>query len=170
MGFSPLGGLPMAARSGDLDPMVVLELIRELGDLDEVERMLARRSGLLGMTGFADMRTVLQRESDGDPRAGIGLALFVRNVVMTTGAYFTLLGGEGALVFGGGIGTHSAEIRHRVSVGLAAWNVELDGARNQAGRPGRISQEGSRPVYVFETDEERIIAHSTWVALRAGDA
>ncbi|UCE87360.1 MAG: acetate kinase [Deltaproteobacteria bacterium] len=162
MGFSPLGGLPMATRSGDLDPGIPLALLRRGHDAAQVEDLFTRRSGLLGMAGSADLREVLAAAAaaGGGARARVAVALFVRRIVALTGAYFTLLGGRGALVFGGGIGTHSAEIRRRVADGLAAWNVTLDPARNAAGEPGRISVESSRPVYVFETDEESQIARS----------
>jgi acetate kinase len=160
MGFSPLGGLPMATRTGDLDPAISLELLRRGYDPVEVEDLLTRRSGLLGMAGTADMREVLEAEAGGDERARVAVALFVRRVVSLTGAYLTLLKGRGALVFGGGIGTHSAEIRRRVTEGLATWNLELDSERNAAGAPGLISVVSSRPVYVFETDEETRIARS----------
>lgn len=166
MGFSPLGGLPMATRSGDLDPSVVLELLRRGYAPQDVDEMLTHRSGLQGLAGAADVRDVLRAESRGDARASVALALFVRQIVALVGAYLTLLRGVGAVVFGGGIGTHSAEVRSRVSSGLSAWGVELDPARNSEGR-GRISREDGRPVYVFETDEERLIARSVH-ALQSG--
>lgn len=167
MGFSPLGGLPMATRSGDLDPGVVLALLRRNPDVGAVEELLGRRSGLLGMAGSADLRDVLAAEAGGDERARVAVALFVRRVVSTAGAYLTLLRGRGAVVFGGGIGTHSAEIRRRVCAGLEAWGVALDPERNAAGTPGRISTDASRPTYAFETDEETLIARSTARLLRS---
>ena len=169
MGFSPLGGLPMATRSGDLDPGVVLGLLRQGYGVEELEDMLTRASGLHGMTGASDMREVLRAEAEGDERAAVAVALFVRRVVALVGAYFTLLRGHGALVFGGGIGTHSAEIRARVAAGLCAWNVDLDRDRNASGAPGSISRDGTRPVYGFETDEERPIARSAFALLEPGD-
>ncbi len=161
MGFSPLGGLPMATRSGDLDPGVLLTLLRNGMSASDLENLLTRQSGLLGITGSADMRDVLAAETRGDERARVGLALFVRSVVAVVGAYLTLLEGRGALIFGGGIGTGSHELRQRVSAGLTAWNVTLDADRNASGVPGLISSSSSRPVYVFETDEETRIAQST---------
>ena len=84
----------------------------------------------------------------------------MRRIVTTVGAYLTLLDGRGALVFGGGIGARSAEIRARVAAGLRAWDVELDAARNAVGSPGRISRDGTRDVFVFATDEESLIARA----------
>jgi len=160
MGFSPLEGLCMATRCGDLDPGVVLELWRRGHEREEVEALLARRSGLQGLAGSDDLRKVLHAQTAGDERADAAVELFVRRIVTTVGAYLTLLGGRGALVFGGGIGAGSPEIRERVGRGLAAWNVALDPERNAAGAPGRLSAEGTRPVYAFDTDEERPIARA----------
>lgn len=167
MGSSPLGGLPMATRSGDLDPGVVLELLRRGRDAAELTRLLGERSGWLGMAGSADLREVLRAEASGDERSRVAVALFVRRVVSLVGAYWTLLGGRGALVFGGGIGTHAAEIRRRVVEGLSAWNLELDAAANAAGAPRRITTPSSRPAWVFETDEETPIARDVWRVLAA---
>jgi acetate kinase len=162
MGFSPLEGLVMATRSGDVDPSIVLELIDRGESPAEVRELLCRKSGLEGIAGDADLRKVLAAEAGGRERARVAVALFVRRIVMRVGAYLTLLGGRGSLVFGGGIGTHSAEVRRRVADGLAAWNVALDPERNrEPGVRGLISRPATRPVYVFETDEERLIARET---------
>jgi acetate kinase len=104
---------------------------------------------------------LLARESGGDDKAGLALRLFVRRIAMTVGAYLTLLGGRGAIVFGGGIGTNSAAIRARVGAALQAWGVSLDTNQNETGTPGEISAPGTRPVWVFSTDEEREIAEET---------
>jgi acetate kinase len=165
MGFSPLGGLPMATRSGDLDPAVVLELFRRGWKLEELEDLLSRRSGLLAMGGSADMRELLRSEAAGGERASVALRLFVHRIVALVGAYLTLLRGRGALVFGGGIGTNSPDIRSRIAAGLTCWDIELDPARNASGAPGQISTPRSRPVYVFETNEERLIARSAYRVL-----
>ena len=109
---------------------------------------------------------MLQAEEAGDRRAALAVDVFVRRIVTTVGAYLTLLGGRGSLVFGGGIGTNSAEIRRRVAAGLRAWDVVLDSDRNLAGSPGRISKTGFRGVYVFETNEERLIARAAASTLR----
>jgi len=161
MGFSPLGGLPMATRSGDLDPGTLLELLRQGHDAAGLRELLGRRSGWLGLAGSADLRAVLRAEAAGDERARVAVALFVRRVAATVGAYLTLLGGRGALVFGGGMGAGSAEVRRRVVAGLAAWELDLDPERNEAGGPGRITRDGSpRAAWVFETDEETPIARA----------
>ena len=158
MGYTPLEGLVMATRSGDIDPAIVLTLAREGYTADEIDEQLNRRSGLSGLAGSSDMREVLKGAAGGDAGASLALELFAYRIVLTIGAYLTLLEGHGAIVFGGGIGQHAPEVRARVAEGLAAWNVALDSTLNAAGRPGRVSTGESRPVYVFETREEPMIA------------
>jgi acetate kinase len=160
MGFTPLEGLVMGTRSGDVDPGLVLYLLRQGRSLDDVEDLLEKRSGLVGVGGSADMRELLRAEAGGDPRAALAIAIFVRRIAATVGAYFTLLEGDGRLVFGGGIGENSPAIRERVAAGLSAWGVRLDLDRNAANSPGRISSVDSRPAYVVRTDEETVIARA----------
>jgi acetate kinase len=169
MGFTPLEGLVMATRSGDVDPAVVLRLARAGHHPDELETLLTRRSGLYALCGRTDMREILTAAQGGDEAAELAVALFCHRVVLTVGAYLTLLQGEGALVFGGGIGTHSPTLRERIVRGLGAWGVELDPVRNHDGGRGRISATGSRPVYALATDEASVIAravahHLGWAA------
>jgi acetate kinase len=161
MGFSPLEGLVMPSRSGSLDPTVVLHLIRSGRSPDEVEALLDRSSGLLGVGGSSDVRALLAAEADGDARAALALELFVHRIALVVGGYWTLLGGAGALVFGGGIGAGSAEIRRRIAAALRAWDVLLDDERNAGGPPGRLSPPDARGVYAFHTDEESPIARET---------
>jgi acetate kinase len=160
MGFTPLEGLVMTTRAGDIDPALVVYLLRQGRSADEVEDLLLRRSGMLGIAGSDDMRHLLQAEANGDQRAAFAIELFVHRIVMTVGAYFTLLGGAGALVFGGGIGENAAEIRSRVTAGLSAWGFAIDSELNARGRPGRISSPASPPVYAMRTDEELHIARA----------
>lgn len=170
MGFGPLGGLVMATRSGNIEPAAILHLCGQGRPVSWVEEQLTTRSGLLGLGGSSSVPELLRREAAGEERARLALAVFVRSVVLTAGAYLTLLDGEGALAFGGGIGFGSPEIRARVAEGLAAWGVALDAERNEAGAGGRISRPRSRPVYAFETDEEAVIAHGVAKLLSAGMA
>ncbi|MFW6193360.1 MAG: acetate/propionate family kinase [Gemmatimonadota bacterium] len=161
MGATPLEGLVMPARSGDVGPGALLRMIPEAGGPERLEEVLAGGSGLKGLAGSADVRELLDREREGDGDAELALAVFVRRIVQTTGAYLTLLEGDGGVVFGGGIGSNSAEIRARVADGLRAWDVELDPGLNEGPAEGRISPPGRRPVYAFTTDEERLIARDT---------
>lgn len=157
MGYSPLEGLVMATRCGNLDPAIVVALARAGYEPDRIDNLLNRESGLLGVAGESDMRNLIEAAQQGDEAAQLALEMFVRRIVSTVGAYLTLLNGEGVLVFGGGIGTRSAEIRSRVVSALSCWDMQLDPDRNRAGN-GQISVAGSRPVFALETDEESLIA------------
>lgn len=173
MSFTPADGLLMATRAGSLDPGAVLYLLRRGMSVDAVEDLLYHRSGLLGVSGVsADMRELIGPErlregtdtrlqASGDPRAAEAVDLFVYRVGRELGSLAAALGGLDALVFTGGIGENSAEIRARI-VASAGWlGAELDPAANASGGP-RLSPPGSRvSVWVLPTDEERTIARHT---------
>lgn len=174
MGFTPLEGLVMGTRSGDLDPSIVSYLCdREKVEASEVERWLNERSGLLGVSGRTnDMRELLHMAAQ-DERAGLAIELFCYRVRKYIGAYLAVLGGAEAVVFGGGIGEHSPEIRSRICAGMEWCGLLLDADRNSAavdlppGNAVRISQDGSRlAVYVVADDEETEIARETVRCLR----
>lgn len=169
MGATPLEGLVMPARSGDVGPGALLRMAREARGPEHLEEILSHDSGLRGLGGSDDVRELLARERDGNEDAELALAVFVRRIVQTTGAYLTLLDGDGGIVFGGGIGSNSAEIRRRVAAGLGAWDVDLDPSRNEDPGEGRLSRPGSRPVHAFTTDEERLLARETARVVRERD-
>jgi acetate kinase len=159
MGFTPTGGVVMGTRSGDLDPGVLVHLMRtERMTAEQIEDLVNRRSGLLGVSGTSsDMRDLLGRERD-DPRAGEAVALFCYQVKKAIGSFAAVLGGLDTLVFAGGIGENSPEVRSRICDGLAFLGITLDDARNAANAPV-ISAEGSTlAVRVIRTDEEIMIA------------
>ncbi len=158
MGFTPLEGLVMGTRSGDVDPGVLIHLLRSGVGLDELEIGLRQHAGILGMAGTADVRALLVEVERGEGRATRALDLFVHRIVLTVGAYLTLLGGPRPLVFGGGIGENAPLIRARIVAGLAAWGMALDALANEGGTAGRISTRGATPVYVVPTNEEAEIA------------
>jgi acetate kinase len=169
MGFTPLEGLVMGTRSGDVDPSVLEFLSHKEGlTLSEIDTLLNKQSGLLGISGLTgDMRDLLAEEAEnGDRRARLAIELFCRRVRKYVGAYYTDLGGTDALVFTGGIGENSSVIRERICAGLGVLGLELDAERNaeRAGRTGprEISREGSRlRAYVIPTNEELVIARDT---------
>jgi len=166
MGFSPLGGLMMGTRAGDLDPGVVLYLLRErrytFGELDE---LLTLRSGLQGVSETsADMQKLLERRSN-DSAAAEAVELFVYQVKKYIGALVTVLGGLDTLVFTGGIGEHAAPVRWEIAQGFAFLGVELDQKRNAAGE-AVVSTEGSRVVVrVITAKENLMVARHTWTTL-----
>jgi acetate kinase len=160
MGYTPLEGLVMTTRCGDVDPAIVLRLMRAGFGADRIENDLMRRSGLHALCGLSDMREILAAESGGNDDARFALELFCHRIILTVGAYFTLLGGDGALVFGGGIGTNSPQIRERIVRALGSWGCELDADWNARNEPGRISTQRSRPVFALQTNEEVVIARA----------
>jgi acetate kinase len=160
MGFSALDGLPMGTRCGRLDPGVLLYLMRgkRMG-VDEIEDLLYKGSGLLGISGISnDLRDLLQSP---ESRAVKAIDYFVYRIGQELGALAATLGGLDALIFTAGIGEHSPEIRQRVCQNAAWLGIELDQGANEAGRQC-ISRPGTSPsVWVVPTDEERMIALHT---------
>jgi len=178
MGFTPLEGLVMGTRSGDLDPAVVGQLVRREGlSVDDVERLLNERSGLLGVSGLShDMRELLSAaEGDPDSRAALALDVFCYRVRKYIGAYLAVLGGADALVFGGGIGERSAIIRARICDGMDWCGIRLDPLRNETAvnlAPGDAMKIGAEDAqvacYVAGVDEEVEIARATRDCVRKG--
>jgi acetate kinase len=157
MGFTPLDGLVMATRCGSIDPGAVLQLIlREGLSAAEVERMLARESGLLGVSGTSgDMRVLLAAD---DPRAAEAVELFCYQAAREAGSVATALGGLDAIVFTAGIGEQAAPIRRRIAERLGWLGLELDQEANDRHGP-LITTAGSRVAgWVIPTDEEGVIA------------
>jgi acetate kinase len=168
MGFTPLEGLVMGTRSGDLDP-AILDFIsaKEGMSIREIDTMLNKQSGLLGVSGLtADMRELLAEESEhADRRARLAIDLFCYRVKKYLGAYLAAMNGADAIVFSGGIGENSPDVRERICRGLDWLGFSLDPAKNaaMAGKEGRIDRDGSRvELWVIPTDEELLIARDTW--------
>jgi acetate kinase len=160
MGFTALDGLPMGTRCGDLDPGVVIYLARERGmSMDQIESLLYRQSGLLGLSGLSnDMRELLASDA---PDARLAVDYFVYRVARGVGGLAGALGGLDALVFTAGIGENSLEIRARVCWRLGWLGLDFDPEANVAGA-ARISRPGSRvSAWVVPTDEELMIARHT---------
>lgn len=162
MGFSTLSGLPMGSRSGDVDPGVLLYLLRERGlDPATLQHMLYEQSGLVALSnGTADMQLLLARRND--PDATEAVEFFCHQARRQLGALTASLGGIDRLVFTGGIGAKAPAVRERICEGLGYLGVTLDTKQNSAGEP-IISAPGS-PVVVeaFDTDEEQAIADHVW--------
>jgi acetate kinase len=167
MGLTPLEGLVMGTRSGDIDPSAVTYLAGVLDvDAEEIVRRLNRESGLLGVSGVSnDMREVRAAAASGDPAATLALALFAYRLAKHVAGLVVALGSLDALAFTGGIGEHSAETRADVVALLGFLGLALDEEANaQDGRAtrGRISPDGAAPaVLVVPTDEELLIARDT---------
>ncbi|MBI2998287.1 MAG: acetate kinase [Deltaproteobacteria bacterium] len=165
MGFTPLEGLVMGTRSGDLDPAIVGFLSKkERLSVAEVEALLNERSGLLGISGRSkDMRELLQR-APSDARSGLAVEIFCHRARKYLGAYLAVLGGADALIFSGGIGENSPEVRAQICAGMDWCGLQLDPELNQSriGTEGLISPATAElPAYVIPVDEERVIALET---------
>jgi acetate kinase len=168
MGFTPLEGLVMGTRSGDVDPALVAHLAEREGvSAATVVEWLNERGGLLGLGGAADVRDLLGREAT-DPDARLALDVFCHRARKYVGAYLAVLGGADAIVFSGGIGERAPEVRARICAGLQWFGLALDPARNAAtmGRDGSIAMEGTGlGAWVITVDEEQIIAADTVATL-----
>lgn len=177
MGFTPLEGLVMGTRSGDVDPSLVSYLSkREKVEPAEVERWLNERSGLLGLSGRSnDMKELLRAaDKEQDKRSELAIDLFCYRVRKYLGSYLAVLGGAEAIVFGGGIGENAPEIRRRICADIDWCGCRLDSDRNHAAvglKPGsaaKISTDDSRVgIYVVAADEETWIAKETARCVRA---
>lgn len=172
MGFTPLEGLVMGTRCGDLDPALPAHLAVHLNlSCDEVERLLNTESGLRGLCGDGDMRAIERRMADGDAEARLAFELFCYRIRKYVGAYHAVLNGIDALVFTAGIGEHSAAVRAAVCDQLDALGIEVDVTRNaRVGEATTISPPDARvTVLVVPTDEERQIAAATQQCLTNGN-
>lgn len=162
MGLTPLQGLVMGTRSGDVDPAIPAHLARVAGLAPEdVDHALNHASGLLGLAGANDLREVGRRAAGGDPDARLALDVYCYRIRCYVGAYYAALGRVDAVVFTAGVGEHSAEVRARALAGLHALGIVVDPARNEAATEGPrlISPDGAAvAVLVVPTDEEREIA------------
>ncbi|GAB3156110.1 acetate kinase [Micromonospora sonneratiae] len=163
MGMSPLEGLVMGTRSGDLDPTVIFHLRREGGfSVDDIDDLLNHRSGLLGLTGANDMREVLARRADGDAAATLAFDVYCRRITGYVGAYYALLGRVDAITFTAGVGEHAAPVRAAALAGLDRLGIAVDPQRNAGTGDRVISPPDSEvTVCVIGTDEEREIALQT---------
>lgn len=162
MGFTPLEGLVMGTRSGDIDPSVPLFLQQTAGmTASEVESLLNKKSGLLGISGVSDMRELLSRSDAGNEYASLALDMFCTRAKKYLGAYLTW-GIPHAIIFTGGIGENSPEIRERITAGLGHLGISISADKNLLPSPdGLISAENSTAIFVVETDEELMIARET---------
>lgn len=167
MGFTPLEGLIMGTRSGDLDPAVLLHIMakEEIG-ATEASALLNKHSGLLGLSGLSnDMRTLLEAEASGDARARRAVDVFAYRLRKYIAAYVGVLGGVDALAFAGGIGENSPPVRARSVRGLEAMGLSVDSKLNEGarGQEAQISPAGAGPrVFVVPTNEELLIARDTF--------
>jgi acetate kinase len=172
MGLTPLEGLAMGTRCGDIDPSAVFHLMAwEHLSVEEIDVLLNQRSGLLGLSGESnDMRTLLSQSASGDARAALAVEVFCYRIRRYLGTYSAVLNGADAVIFTGGIGENAAAIRARACSALDSLGIEIDPALNDSasGREMDISKTAARTrVWVVPTNEELLIARDTFRCITA---
>ena len=174
MGLTPLEGLVMGTRTGDIDAAVVIHLSRNAGmSIDEIDDLLNKRSGMKGLTGHNDMREVHRLIAAGDVDARVGLDVYVHRLRKYVGAYAAVMGGLDALSFTAGVGENDAVVRAETGAGLGFLGIEIDPASNamRSDAPRLISPDGaSVAVMVIPTDEEMAIALETMSLVADSDS
>jgi acetate kinase len=172
MGLTPDGGVVMGTRPGDLDPGVVLYLLRkEEGGVDGVERMLNREAGMLALSGMKnDVKALREAAENGEENAVLALTVFTRSVRKAIGGYAWLLGGLDAVIFAGGVGEHDAKTRSEVLRGLEGLEVALDDAANNGRGKGmrRVDAGTKIQVWVVPAEEDLMIAEHVMRMVREG--
>jgi len=167
MGFSPLPGLIMGTRSGDIDPAVIFYLSERLGmSVPEIDRLLNKQSGLLGLTGANDARDIQARSEAGDAAAALALEMYAYRIKKYIGAYTAVLGRVDAIIFTAGVGQNSPAVRQLVCANLEPLGIALDEAKNAAGVTGTVSEiqkeNGRVKILIIPTNEELEIARQTY--------
>lgn len=170
MGLTPLEGLVMGTRSGDVDPAVIFHLARVGGmSIDEIDTLLNKKSGLIGLCGDNDMREIRRRIDEGDERAKLAFDIYIHRLKKYIGAYYAVLGSVDAVAFTAGVGENAAPVREAAVAGLESLGLAVDGALNavRGDEPRLISPVGARvAVAVVPTDEELEIATQTYALVR----
>lgn len=166
MGLTPLEGLVMGTRSGDLDPAALVHLSRRAGySIDDLDALLNTRSGLKGLAGRSDMRDILAGREAGDAAATLAFDVYIHRLRAYAGSYIAQLGGVDVISFTAGVGENAAAVRAEAMATLGFAGVEIDHGRNAARQRGvrRISTDASRvAVLVVPTNEELEIARQTF--------
>ncbi|MFE0048141.1 acetate kinase [Streptomyces albireticuli] len=171
MGLTPLEGLVMGTRSGDIDPAVIFHLARNGGmSVDEIDSLLNKKSGLIGLCGDNDMREIRRRVDEGDERAALAFDVYVHRLKKYIGAYYAVLGKVDAVAFTAGVGENAAPVREAAVAGLEELGLAVDAGLNavRADEPRLISPEYARvAVAVVPTDEELEIATQAYALVSA---
>ena len=170
MGFSPLSGLVMGTRSGDIDPSIIFHLINQLGfGPEEVNNLLNKKSGMLGLTGYPDMRDIGKAVQEGHKDAEIALEIYAYRIKKYIGAYAAVLNGLDAIVFTAGVGENDMNTRRRVCHEMQFLGIHLDEKKNKTSSTAiREINSGDSPVkiLVVPTNEELEIANQCYELLQ----
>lgn len=166
MGFGPLSGLIMGSRSGDIDPTVILYLVNDLGyDIKQVSELLNKQSGMLGLTGFSDMRDITKAIGAGDQNAKLAYDMYAYRIKKYIGAYTAAMNGLDAIIFTAGVGENDAKIRELACENMEYLGITIDKTQNAIRLPGlrEISSESSKvKVLIVPTNEELEIANQCY--------
>ncbi len=160
-GISLQCGIPQNNRAGDIDPYIIFHLLNKGYSVEQLDKMLQKESGLLGISGISnDLRDLQDAAEKGNQRAQLAIDIYCYSIRKYIGSYLAVLNGCDAIVFGGGIGEKSSLIRKMVLSDMENLSIELDETKNINAKPGdEISKEGSKTrIFIVETDEERIVA------------
>ena len=170
MGFGPLSGLVMGTRSGDIDPSIIFHLVNQLGfSLDQVNNLLNKNSGMLGLTGFSDMRDILRAKAAGDEHARLAYELYTYRIKKYIGAYAAVLNGLDAIVFTAGVGENDATTRRMVCAQMDYLGITLDEQKNEerSATIREVSVEGSPvKILIVPTNEELEIVKQCYALLQ----
>lgn len=164
MGYSPLPGLVMSTRSGDLDPEIVLELVRREGSTDKVSELLNTQSGLIGLSGFSsNLEEIIEESEKGNSQCNLAYAVYAHRLKIFLGAYSWLLNGADMIIFTDDIGTKSWKLRDKVCSEVENLGIEIDKSKNRNAPPNQatlVSSSASKTqIWVIPTDEEIVIYH-----------
>lgn len=167
MGFTPLEGLPMGTRSGDIDPGLLSFLAtQEDMSLGQVDTMLNKQSGLFGLTGYSDMRLIIEKSNEGDKRCQLARKVLPYKMAKYMGAYYGILGKLDAIVFTAGLGENDFDMRKRVCKHLSHFGIELDIDKNEKNDLFITTKNSKIPVLVIPTNEELMIAKESFEVLK----
>jgi acetate kinase len=165
MGLTPLEGLVMGTRCGDIDPAILFYLAQNGYEFDKLNDLCNKKSGVLGVSGLSnDMRTLIDKSADGHDRAALAIDVFCYRVKKYIGAYHAVLGRLDAIVFTGGIGENAVLVREKICAGLEPLGIEIDRTKNEqaSSEERRVDAGGNVAVLVVPTDEEGVIAADTY--------
>jgi acetate kinase len=169
MGMTPLAGLIMGSRCGDIDPAIPIYLQQQGMPLEEVDKLLNKRSGLIGIANENDMRHLLTRLKEGDESAELAIAMYVYSIQKTIGGYLTQTPSLDALIFTGGVGENAAPIREKIITALSHMGFTIDNQQNDGntGADCRNISANEQPILVIRGDEEHYIAQEVEKLIRA---
>jgi acetate kinase len=169
MGFGPMNGLVMGTRAGDIDQSVIFHLVNELGySLDEVNSILNKQSGMLGLTGFSDMRDIREKYIQGEPEAILAYQLYAYRIKKYIGSFAAILNGLDAIVFTAGVGENDYLTRKLVCEDMSFLGIHLDESKNEAHEKGIGAIEKSNAqvkILIIPTNEELEIARQCFELL-----